>query len=48
VASNRGQGAEGLAFEIVDNVLEILSHAAVQRGIDIGRGGAPGIAEAVK
>jgi hypothetical protein len=30
VASNRGQGAEGLAFEIVDNVLEILPHAAVQ------------------
>jgi hypothetical protein len=25
VASNRGQGAEGLAFEIVDNVLEIFA-----------------------
>jgi hypothetical protein len=34
VASNRGQGAGP------DNVLEILPHAAVQRGIDIGRGGA--------
>ena len=40
VASNRGQRAESLAVEIVENVLEILPHAAVQRGINIGRGGA--------
>ena len=45
VASNRGQGAEGLAFEIVDNVLEILPHAAVQRAVAEAR---PEIAEAVK
>jgi hypothetical protein len=44
MAPDDGHRAERLAVQIVDHALEILPHAAVQRGVDIGRG----MAEALK